>query len=365
MEKMKFMIALLATMFAINVQAQAQKQALLVGYSQTDNVYEDDNIKAELVRLSLKITNKTNKPLFVDRSSSFYYINDDAICLDDKEDDISSRHSYYQPLAPKSDTWVSTLRNPIRGKYSATPSKGKKNEYTDLDLNVMNYMETMRYELANNDKKSCTSIHLTGDESFMKVKVYIIYTTQKYSGDEKEREEHSFTISTWVSDMILTKYYIQEQDKIKQKTNAVNVQGRLTAIMHVLADSPFEYDEDKSPIDIYETTFDKGTFVIYRLGASAAEKEGKEEEKEDNKSKGNNGKGNDKKGNDQEMKSNFEERSKTRQVLIWEGESTNWVQALQDSYERYLIEDGEKPKKAKEKAKDKAKEFKKEQTLKK
>lgn len=359
MKKMKFMIALLAAMFTISAQAQVQKQALLVGYSQTDNVYEDENIKAELVRLSLKITNKTNKPLFVDRSSSFYYINDDAICLDEKEDDTSYKHSYYQPLAPKSDTWVSTLRNPIRGKYSATASKGKKNEYTDLDLNVMNYMETMRYELANNDKKSCTSIHLTGDESFMKVKVYIIYTTQKYSGDEKEREEHSFTISTWISDLILTKYFIQEQDKIKQKTNAVNVQGRLTAIMHVFANSPFEYDEDKSPIDIYETSFDKGSFVIYRLGASAAEKEGKE----DQDGKGKPGKGG--KGNDQELKSNFEERSKSRQVLIWEGETTNWVQALQDAYERYLIEDGEKPKKAKEIAKDKAKDFKKEQTLKK
>jgi hypothetical protein len=273
-----------------------------------------------------------------------------------RTDDTNNDRSSYQAW----NVWAWDMTNGGNGAAYEFTGYDDYGVYADLDLNVMNYMETMRYELANNDKKSCTSIHLTGDESFMKVKVYIIYTTQKYSGDEKEREEHSFTISTWVSDMILTKYYIQEQDKIKQNTNAVNVQGRLTAIMHVLADSPFEYDEDKSPIDIYETTFDKGTFVIYRLGASAAEKEGKEEENEDNKSKGN-----DKKGNDQEMKSNFEERSKTRQVLIWEGESTNWVQALQDSYERYLIEDGEKPKKAKEKAKDKAKDFKKEQTLKK
>lgn len=358
------MIALMAAMFAISAQAQkqGQKQALLVGYSQTDNVYEDENIKAELVRLSLKITNKTNKPLFVDRSSSFYYVNDDAVCLDEKTEDTS--HTYYQPLAPKSDTWVSTLINPIRGKYDAgggSNGKGKKGNYqSDLQLSVMDYMETMRYELANNDKKSCTSIHLTGDESFMKVKVYIKYDTKKHSGNEKEAEDHSFTISTWVSDMILSKYYIQEQDKIK-KTNAVNAQGRLTDIMHVFADRPFEYDEDKSPIDIYETTFNKGSFVIYRLGASAAEKEGKSEkdEKEDKPRKG------DKKDNDQELKSNFEERSKARQVLIWEGETTNWVQALQDSYERYLIEDGEKPKKAKEKAKDKAKELKNEQTLKK
>ena len=65
------------------------------------------------------------------------------------------------------------------------------------------------------------------------------------------------------------------------------------------------------------------------------------------------------------MKSNFEEHSKGRQVLIWEGETTNWVQALQDSYERYLIEDGEKPKKAKDIAKSKAKELKNDQTLKK
>ena len=335
MKKIKIMFVLMATMIAISIQAQTQ--ALLVTYSQTDNVYEDENIKAELVRLSLKITNKTNKPLFVDRSSSFYYVNDDAICLDEKNDDTS--HAYYQPLAPKSDTWISS----------------------DLRLQVMDYMETMRYELANNQKKSCTSIHLTGDESFMKVKVYIKYDLEKYrSGDEKEREDHTFTISTWVSDMILSKYYIQEQDNIK-RTNAVNMQGRMTDIMHVFADRPFEYDEDRSPIDIYETTFEKGKFNIYRLGASNEEKEGRS-------GKGGIGgllsKNKDKKADDEEMKSNFEERSKARQVLIWEGETNNWVQALQDSYEKYLIEDGMKPKKALDEAKDFAKKQKDKQTLK-
>ena len=95
MKKIKIMFVLMATMIAISIQAQTQ--ALLVTYSQTDNVYEDENIKAELVRLSLKITNKTNKPLFVDRSSSFYYVNDDAICLDEKND---ARYTFYgdEPL---------------------------------------------------------------------------------------------------------------------------------------------------------------------------------------------------------------------------------------------------------------------------
>ena len=356
MKKMKIMLALVVVMFAIG--AQAQKQALLVGYSQTDNVYEDENIKAELVRLSLKITNKTNKPLFVDRGSSFYYVNEESYCLSERGISYD-----YQPLAPKSDTWVSTLINPIRGKYDAgggTYGKGAKANYqTDLQLQVMNFMETMRYELANNDKKSCTSIHLTGDESFMKVKVYIKYDMKRYSAeDEKEREEHSFTISTWVSDMILSKYYIQDQDKVK-RTNAVNIQGRMTDIMHVFANPPFEYDEDNSPIDIYVTEFEKGKFNIYRLGASDAEKDGKAGRG------GSGGNNKDKKADEKEMKSNFEERSKARQVLIWEGETTNWVQALQDSYERYLIEDGEKPKKAKDIAKDFAKKAKDNQTLKK
>ena len=70
------------------------------------------------------------------------------------------------------------------------------------------------------------------------------------------------------------------------------------------------------------------------------------------------------KGNDEELKSNFEERSKVRQILIWEGETNNWVQALQDSYEKYLIEDGMKPKKARDEAKDVAKKQKALQTLK-
>lgn len=357
MKKTKIIIALVAMMFAINVQAQTQ--ALLVAYSQTDNVYEDENIKAELVRLSLRITNKTNKPIFVDRSSSFYYVNDDAVCLDEKQDNTSH---VFQPLAPKSSTWVSTLINPIRSKYDAGGGKGRRgggaNYQTGLKLQVMDYMETMRYELANNEKQSCTNIHLTGDESFMKVKVYIKYDFKGKTDDKKTEEDHTFTISTWVSDMILSKYYIQGQDMVK-RTNAVNIQGRMSEIMHVFADPPFEYDEDQSPIDIYLTQFDKGQFIIYRLGASDAEKQGKseDEEKSDKRGKG-------KKNDDEELKSNFEERPKTRQVLIWEGESSNWVQALQDSYERYLIEDGEKPKKALDIAKDVAKELKKGQTLK-
>ena len=361
MKKIKMMLAVMAAMIAIG--AQAQTQALLVGYSQTDNVYEDENIKAELVRLSLKITNKTNKPLFVDRSSSFYYINDDAVCLDEKHDDTN--HTSYQPLAPKSETWVSTLINPIRGRYDAgggsgRHGKGTANYQTDLRLQVMNFMETLRYELANNQKKSCTAIHLTGDESFMKVKVYIKYDTKKYvSGDDKEREEHSFTISTWVSDMILSKYYIQDQDKVK-RTNAVNIQGRMTDIMHVFADRPFEYDEDSSPIDIYLAHFEKGRFNIRRMGTAAAEdakaeKGGGFAEKLGLKNR---------KAEEEEMKSNFEERSKARQILVWEGESNNWVQAMQDSYEKYLVEDGMKPKKARDEAKDFAKKQKSNQTLK-
>ena len=295
-------------------------------------------------------------------------MNDDSYCLDEKRDDTS--HTYYQPLAPQSETWVSTLINPIRGKYDAVGGYGKggkANYQSDLRLQVMNFMETMRYEMANNQKKSCTSIHLTGDESFMKVKVYIKYDLKRYfPDDDKEREDHSFTISTWVSDMILCKYYIQDQDNVK-RTNAVNIQGRMTDIMHVFANTPFEYDEDKSPIDIYVTEFDKGKFNIYRMGATAAEKEGKSERggflgdiagkvKEKVRGKG--------KGNDEELKSNFEEHNKARQILIWEGETNNWVQALQDSYEKYLIEDGWKPKKAREEAKDVAKKQKDLQTLK-
>jgi hypothetical protein len=57
MKKIKIMLAVVAMLLATGVYAQ--KQALLVSYSQTDNVYEDEYIKAELVRLSLKITNKT------------------------------------------------------------------------------------------------------------------------------------------------------------------------------------------------------------------------------------------------------------------------------------------------------------------
>lgn len=361
MSKLALLVAVLS--MAFGMKANAQKQALVIAYSQTENVYEDDNLKAELVRLGLRITNKTNKTIFVDRRSSFYYFNDDEpICLYE-EKKSSGNYSNIQTLAPNSQTWIANLKDQVARKYDAGGSYSRYGygsaQYFSDDAKVqfMGYIETMRFELANNPNQSCAKLHLTGDESFIKVKASITYSMDQnfLNNQNKDAELKSFSVQTWVSDMIMSKYFVQGQDKVV-RSRAVNVQGRMTNILHVFADSPFEYDEDLSPLDMYFVSFGKGSFTVTKynnvsdgdgsgsgLGGALTGKNKKDSE---------------------EMESNFEKRSSAREIFVWEGETTNWVQAMTTSYAKCLEDDGEKPKKALDKAKKFAKTAKSQQTLK-
>lgn len=360
MKKLVILFSVLSLCF--NNKAMAQKQALVLGYAQGENVYEDENIKAELIRLDLRVTNKTNKTVYIDKKSSFYYINEEAYCLyEGKEthysNGVTKIEKETQAIAPKGKTTF-YYNAPINGTYNAGGGvKGKgligkllkkagaldgtSNILEDMKVELMGYVETLRFELANNQDQSCSVLHLTGDESFLNANISFNYTT-----DPKMESFTPVTLVTWVSDMIMSKYYVQPKDKI-ERTNAVNVQGRMYNILHVFADSPFEYDEDDSPLDMYTVQFGQGWFKIHQFNNIIDEGADKV----------------DKKDKKDEMMSNFGEKPKYKNIFVWEGQSTNWVQALTDSYAKFLEEDGEKPKNALEEAKKKAKECKKDQTL--
>lgn len=358
MKQFSLFIALFATFFCATF---AQKQALILGYSQVENVYEDDNVKVELVRLDLRITNKTNKTIYIDKKSSFYYVNERAVCLyEGKETHYSNGTTIIEkdnyPIAPN-NKFTLYYNAPVRGSFNAgggTKGKGllkllkikgtstvvgKDAPLGDATVDFMGYIETLRYELANKNNQSAAKLHLTKDDSFLKVTVAINYTQ-----NPKLEDFTPVSISSWVSDMVMSKYYVQGKDEFV-KSNAVNMQGRMYNILHVFANSPFEYEEDESPLSMYIVKFDKGSFYVHQF---------------------NQGDDSDKKTKDtDELVSNFSEsKPKYKNIFVWEGESNNWVQSMTDSYQKYLEEDGMKPKKAAQEAKKAAANAKKEQTLK-
>lgn len=353
MKKNILLILLIGLCFS---NVYAQKQALILGYSQIENVYEDENVKMELVRLDLLITNKTNTTVYIDKKSSFYYVNEDPICFyEGKETHYSNGETIIEkdilPVAPKSK-YSLYYNAPVCGRYNAVKeNKGagffgnlfKGNDGTsyvlgDAAVEYMGYIETLRYELANNQNKSASNLHLTGEDSFLKVSVSINYTM-----NPKMESFIPVTLVTWVSDMVMSKYYVQPQDKIV-KSNSVNVQGRMYNILHVFANAPFEYEEDESPLDMYIVEFDKGSFKVSQF--NNVEGDEKQAKKKD------------------EITSNFAKKPKYKNIFVWEGESSNWIQAMTDSYEKFMLEDGAKPKEALKKAKDVAKDAKSQQTLK-
>ena len=354
--KKLFLFTVLVLLFACS-NVSAQMQALILGYSQLNNVYEDDNVKIELIRLSLKVTNKTDKTIYIDRKSSFYYINEDAFCLFEGKEFHGKNETRVEkdidPIAPRGSKYIATLKNPLGNRvydagggsgsiWGSSKKKGAaaNNSFSDSDVEFMGLIETLRFELANNERQSSSHIHLAENESFMRVRVAV-----NYSEEPKMENLKACSITSWISDIVMAKYFVRKQDKVV-RSNSVNIQGRLLNTMHVFADSPFEYDEDVSPLDGYTITFGKGKFYVHQFNnASDGQKKGK--------------------NNDKEIVSNFEESNTSivKTIFVWEGDTHNWVQDFTDSYAKYLQEDGMKAKEAYKEAKSEAKKAKKEQTL--
>lgn len=229
---------------------------LFMAYSQVNNKYEDDNLRAELIGSSLYVWNKTDQPLYINNRSSFMYLNDRDVCFyvgtETKSGDVTYIEQEVKAIAPKANrVLVKNFTNPYGGiKLSAQSAN-----LSDNTIDYMGYMESLRSDLANAPDKTSSSVHFEQDESFLTVKAAINYST-----DAKLDNSQSFMVSTWVSDMILAKVYFDRRNNNQKKSNSVSVRGRAKEVLHVFAEAPFEYDEDSSPIEHAQINFGKGEF---------------------------------------------------------------------------------------------------------
>ncbi len=313
---------------------------LFMAYSQVNNKYEDDNLRAELIGSSLYVWNKTDKPLYIDNRSSFMYLNDRDVCFyigtERKSGDVTYIEQEVKAIAPKANkVLVKNFTNPYGGiKLSAQSAN-----LSDETIEYMGYIESLRSDLANAPDKTSSSTHFEQDESILTVKAAL-----NYAIDPKLENPISFMVSTWVSDMILSKVYYDRRNNDQKKSNSVSVRGRAKEVLYVFAEAPFEYEEDNSPIEHAQISFGKGNFTTSYFNvdsealSSVLDKDGY---------------------------GDVSSAKRTNATFVWEGHSSDYETSVYDLILKCRLADGESLKDAEKAAKKQAKENVKQQTIKK
>lgn len=151
----------------------------------------------------------------------------------------------------------------IYGEYTTTESPN--GDFTDYDKRFLNLIGSIIEESQKADPKGklcigSVSRHLTEDESINNIGASIAYAFNKRS----EKWE-SVSISTWVSDVVFAPFYVEMPKDLKSKDKrGFGIKETAPAKIHVKANSPFVFDEDKSPLVVADWTgnFKKGTFEL-------------------------------------------------------------------------------------------------------
>lgn len=279
MKRVLFLIGLIAT---ISIAAMAgdktnYRTALVLAYSPANNVYEDDNIRLEIFNEKLWVTNKTNRTIFIDLSQCFAVHNGTSYPIYEEHRDekkaskvnVSTSIEQYISIAPatgsgkQNETFICNLAGGIYGNYSTTEGpSGDFSEYEERLLSLLNEIVNESLLADPKGKQYLGSVHrhLTEDESVNNIGANIAYAFNK-----RAEEWTPVAISTWVSDLYFAPYYVEmplELDKKKQK--GFGVKKTEAAKIYVKADSPFEFEQDHSPVIVADWigNFKKGEFTL-------------------------------------------------------------------------------------------------------
>lgn len=277
---MKKVLFLFFCLIAVSVSAKKvstdYRNALIFGYSPVNSVYEDENIKLEIYDEQLWATNKTGKTIFIDYSQCFLVNNGSSYPMWSEEQDEkkSSKHgvttetSTYLTIAPSTGskqiaTFICRMSTQIQREYSSTESVTE--DFTEYDKRLLTLINELVTESLQADPKrkeylGSASRHLTEDESISNIGASIAYAFSK-----KTEDWTTVSISTWVSDVIFAPYYVEMPDELSRKEKrGFGVKETSPAIVHVKADMPYDFIEDKSPIMVFDWkgAIKKGTFTL-------------------------------------------------------------------------------------------------------
>lgn len=252
------------------------RNALILAYSPVNSVYEDDNIRLEIYAEQLWASNKTSKTIFIDRSQCFLVNNGSSFPMwSEKQNEKSASKKgsttsidEFITIAPatggkQNETFICNMTTNLYGQYSS--SESPSGNFSDYDIRMLTIIDELARESLKGDSKGkkflgTATRHLTEDESISTLGANIAYAFNKRAEDWT-----TVALSTWVSDVILTPLYLEMPDEKKNNDQqGFGVKQSTPAKLHVKANSPFEFDEDKSPVIVadWEGNFKKGTFNL-------------------------------------------------------------------------------------------------------
>lgn len=283
MKRLSMLIALICAFACVagasNSKETKYRVALVMAYSPANSIYEDENVKFEIYNEQLWAINKTNKTIFIDLSQCFLVNNGSSYPMYDKEQNekkaskakSSTSIDEFKSIAPstggnQNETFICNLAGGIYGKYSTTESpSGNFSEYEERLLTLINELvnESLNADPKGKEYLGTATRHLTEDESVSNIGASIAYSFNKRS-----EEWTPVSISTWVSDVYLAPYYVEmPQELTKKQKRGFGVKKTEAAKVHIKADSPFEFEQDKSPVIVCDWVgnYKKGEF---NLGAT-------------------------------------------------------------------------------------------------
>lgn len=271
------LVSLVCSLYAGDDLKTNYRTALVMAYSPTNSIFEDDNLKLQIYDENLYATNKTNKTIFIDLSQCFLMHNGSSYPMfnsqhqDEKKaskKNVSSSIDEFISIAPstgtrQNETFICNFSAGVGGKYTTTESPS--GEFTDYEERLLDLIGEMVNESIKVDPKGKQYLgtsyrHLLEDESVNNIGASIAYAFNK-----RAEEWTPVTISTWVSDLYFAPYYVEMPEDIKKKDQkGFGVKKTDAAKIHIKADSPFEFDQDRCPIAVWDWTgdFKKGTFEL-------------------------------------------------------------------------------------------------------
>lgn len=266
-------LLLLMSLFFVSFSSFALRHGhvLVFAFSSANAVYEDDKFKMEFYGNSLFMTNKTNTPLYIDPLSSFCSENEYVYNFSRLSVPLTTEAPIV--LAPKTTKCMKKMerfgqRNlDVRsgtsyGKYRSLAGTNVGNDELDavpfnqndrIFLNVVDnlYRNIGEYSDYKADHSSAF-MHITENESFLKLTASVSYSTNSKLTDAKR-----VAISSWVSDVVLAKSLLVYPKMRKQKGVFISDNRVLGWNLHVFANLPFNYDEEKSPFAVFHIEWDE------------------------------------------------------------------------------------------------------------
>lgn len=271
-----FLIGITIFSYADNKNHTEYRNAIVMAYSPANNVYEDENIKFEIYNEGLYATNKTDKTIFLDLSQCFLVHNGSLYPMfeeaqNEKHASKSKESTSIEEFlsippsigSKQNETYICQVAGGFFGKYTTSESPSRSfSEWEKRFRTVINEMlnESLEADPKGKEYIGTSYRHLTEDES-----VNNIGATVAYAFNKRSQDWTPVTISTWVSDIYFAPYYIEIPKGLKEdERRGFGVKNYDAAIIHVKADSPFEFDNENSPVLVgdWYGDFKKGEFEI-------------------------------------------------------------------------------------------------------